>query len=210
MKIYLVRHGDMAGDPFVCPTGEVSGCLSQNGIAQAEHLGKYMNQLQIDAAFSSPYGRALQTGQIALKGRGIPITIVPGLEEWHPATVADTEFEKMRIRDSERYAEQTWKTEQGEGTFDMYARIVPALLNALSQYGWTTRMGGWVPTEETKDKSVAIFAHGGSLNIMLSFILGVMPFPLGAFSFEKTGIAEITFSERQGVYFPALTIHAPQ
>lgn len=213
MKLFLIRHGRMAGDPYICPQPPVTGCLDAKGVAQAETLGRALCSERIDAAFSSPYGRALQTAGIALAGRNIPVTPVPGLEEWMPAPelrgAASTVFEEMQKRDAMRYAEETWKTEQGEGAFDMYARVVPALLDALAGFGWRHRMGAWVPDPGTEECGVAIFAHGGSLGVMLSFLLGLAPFPVGRFSFALTGTATLSFTGRRGLYHPALLIPPP-
>lgn len=202
----------MAGDPYVCPKSPVTGCLNPEGIAQAENLRLALQVERVDAAFSSPYGRALQTAEIALAGRHVTVQRVPGLEEWKPEpalrAATSTVYEDMQKRDIARYAEETWKTEQGEGTFDMYARVVPAFLQAMADFGWHHRLGGWTTDDGKEDCGVAIFAHGGSLNILLAFILGVMPFPIGRFSFELTGIAKIDFVERQGIRYPALVLPA--
>jgi broad specificity phosphatase PhoE len=212
MKLHLIRHGRMAGDPFVCPSRPVAGCLSPEGIAQAEALGRALLGERLDAAFSSPYGRALQTAELALTGRDIPLTVVPGLEEWTPSpsfrNASSTVFEAMQERDRERFAEETWKTEQGEGTFDVYARVIPPLLGALAGFGWHHRLGGWVADAGTEACGVAVFAHGGSLNVMLAFLLGVVPFPVGRFGFALTGVATLAFVERRGLHYPVLDLPA--
>ena len=115
----------------------------------------------------------------------------------------------MAARDADRWAEETWKTELGEGTFDVMARVVPALLGALASVGWPARQGGWVCDEGAEKRTVAVFAHGGSLGSMLSFLLGVRPFPVGSFSFGYCGVAAVSFSPRRGVWFPALELAAP-
>ncbi len=213
MKLLLIRHGQMAGDPYIRPDRPVAGCLSPEGVAQAEALSRALQNERIDAALTSPYGRAMQTAEIALAGRDTPIVIVPGLEEWKPAPAlrgaTSTVFEALQTRDRERYAEETWKTEQGEGAFDVYARVIPALLDALAAFGWHHRMGAWVADENRVDATLAVFAHGGSLNVMLAFLLGVMPFPVGRFSFALTGVASLTFTERHGLHYPALLLPAP-
>ena len=89
------------------------------------------------------------------------------------------------------------------------ARVVPALLGALASVGWHARQGGWVPDEGAEKKTVAVFAHGGSLNAMLSFVLGVPPFPVGRFSFPYCGVATVSFAPRRGVWHPALELPAP-
>lgn len=213
MNLLLIRHGQMAGDPFFCPPRPVAGCLSSEGVAQAAALRDTLAATRVDAALSSPYGRALQTAEIAFADRGVPITVVPGLEEWQPSpalrAATSTEFEAIQARDRERYAEETWKTEQGEGTFDVYARVVPAALTALAALGWRHRMGAWLPDPGTESLSVAIVAHGGSLSVLLAFLLGAAPFPVGRFGFALTGMASLSFVERRGLYHPVLSLPAP-
>lgn len=215
MRLLLIRHGRMKGDPFVEPEMPVTGCLADSGIKQAKNLKKMLESTQIDYAFSSTYGRAIQTAEIALEGHSecAPIKIVKNIHEWNPSeeyrNATSTEAEAMSKRDAARDIAETWKTELGEGLFDMYARIVPALLEILASVGWKATGGGFVPTEESKDKTVAIFAHGGSLNVMLSFLLGVQPSPMGRFSLPHTACADIRFNERKGVYYTSLQIPLP-
>ena len=85
MKLLLVRHGRMAGDPFCEPGSPVTGCLHPEGVAQAEALGRFLASVPLDAAFTSPYGRAVETAERALAGRGIEVVRVPGLQEWTPS-----------------------------------------------------------------------------------------------------------------------------
>ena len=211
MKIYLIRHGEMAGDPFITPEQPVTGSLSEvKGIPQAKQLAEAVKKIKIDKAFSSPFGRALQTAEIALKDRNIPINILPYMYEWMPNRSLDkipsTEFEEIHKKWGNAYPEETWKTDLGEGTFDMYARICPPFLTTLATLGVHARHGGYVLDKPAEDLSIAVFAHGGSLNTLLSFLLDIRPFPVGKFSFTLTGVAEINFTERKGVYYPELVI----
>lgn len=211
MKLLLIRHGRMAGDPYCEPPSPVSGCLHPDGIAQANALRARLEGVPIDAAFSSPYGRAVETAERVLEGRGLAVRRVPGLQEWTPSpefrNATSTEAGAMAARDAARFAEETWKTELGEGTFDVYARVVPALLGALATEGWHPGMGGWLCDDGAESKTLAVFAHGGSLNAVLAFMLRVPPFPVGAFSFGFCGMAELEFSRRRGVWHPALRLN---
>ena len=214
MKLLLIRHAKMAGDPYVTPPSPVNGCLEHEGIAQAEALASALADIPIDKALTSPYGRAVETAERALAGRGVPIVRVAGLEEWQPSpsfrNAVSTEAEAMLARDRGRFAEETWKTELGEGAYDLLARVVPALLGALAGEGWHNRAGGWMPDPGTESKTIALFAHGGSLNAALSFLLGVRPFPVGSFSFHYCGVATVEFTERRGIYYPCLTLPTPR
>ncbi len=213
MRLTLIRHGHMAGDPFLCPERPVSGCLSEDcGVIQAEETAAALKDETYDYAFSSPYGRALQTAEIVLAGRDMDIRILPYMHEWLPnrelEKIPSTAFEAIQRDAGNTYAEETWKTEMGEGYFDMCARIIPSFLKELSTIGWHSRMGGFVPEPQARSLSAVVFAHGGSLGVLLGFLLGVRPFPVGSFAFEHTGIAVIDFAERHGIYYPQLVLPA--
>jgi broad specificity phosphatase PhoE len=212
MKLILVRHGEMTGDPFVTPSPPVDGCLSDRGVRQAETLAECLRASHIDHVLCSSYGRAIQTAEIALAGRDIPLEICHFLREWEPnrdlADLPDTDFEAIQKQHAELFAEETWHTEMGEGCYDMYARIIPPFLAKLADLGIRPGQGGFVPEKRVRHLVVAVFAHGGSLNILLSHLLGVQPFPIAAFNFALTGMATVEFVERQGIHYPCLRIPA--
>ena len=212
MKLFLTRHAEMTGDPFVCPESPVKGCLSKRGMEQAEELRKVFANTKIDFAFSSPYGRTLQTAETVLKNKNTPIIRCDFLKEWMPnkelEKLPSTKYEKIRKNTSNLFAEETWKTELGEGTFDLYARICPPFLKELSKLGIHNRYGGFKVIRKAEDYNIAVFAHGGSLNILMSFLLDLRPFPVGRFSFRLSGVAILEFQEQKGIFYPNLVIPA--
>ncbi|MBW7452756.1 histidine phosphatase family protein [Paenibacillus sepulcri] len=218
MKLTLIRHGEMCGDPFICPERPVQGCLTEeSGIPQAEAAAQALKDVHFDHAFSSPYGRALQTAEIIMTGRETDIEVLHFLHEWMPspelASLPSTVYEQIQQQAEDVYAEESWKTDMGEGHFEMSARIIPPFLKELDRLGIHSRMGGFVPEEHARNLSIAVFAHGGSLGTLLNFLLGVRAFPISGFRFELTGVATIDFKERKGIYYPQLrisSIHAIQ
>lgn len=213
-RLLLIRHGHSAGDPYATPERPVSGYLSEPlGVRQAQATAEALKGTRIDLAFSSPYGRALQTAEIVLAGRKVPIQVLPELREWMPNRALRESpspvFERMQRQAADLYAEETWKTQLGEGTYEMYARIVPQFLAELDRLGIHARLGGYVIDERARGLSIAVFAHGGSLNVLLSHLLGLRPFPVGAFAFEETGLAVVELPEQRGVAHPQLVIRAP-
>lgn len=214
MQITLIRHAEMTGDPYACPESPVTGSLSEeNGIPQARALARALAATHFDAALTSPLGRARQTAEIVLKDRNVPITVVPELREWIPSpqlqNASSAVYEEIVQKDRENFAEETWKSDLGEGCYEIYARVCPPFLKQLATLGIHARMGGYVPDERARDLSVAVFAHGGSLAVLLSFLLQMRPFPVGCFGFELTGVARVAFRERRGIYYPSLVIPAP-
>lgn len=213
MEITFVRHGEMAGDPFVCPERPVNGCLSEeNGIPQAEATREALKNEKFDIAFSSPFGRALQTCEIVMTEHDTPIEILPYIYEWMPnmdlKNIPKTDFEDIEKQTQNLYVEETWKTPLGEGYFEMASRICPPFLKTLDKLGVHSRMGGYVIDDKAKDLSIIVFAHGGSLDKLLAFLLKIPPFPAASFSFELTGVAKIKMKESNGIFHPSLIIPA--
>ena len=214
VRLTLIRHAESAGDPFATPQRPVKGFLSEpRGVAQARATAEALRGMRFDVAFSSPYGRALQTAEIVVGERKTEIKVLPFLREWMPnpalRDVPSTVFEDIQRQAEQAYAEETWKTELGEGCFDMYARIVPPFLAELAKLGLHSRMGGFVADEQARGLSIVVFAHGGSLNVLLSFLLGQRPFPVGAFAFDEAGVAFVELPERHGIGYPQLIVGVP-
>ena len=213
MKLILLRHGEMSGDPYLCPEQPVAGCLtSENGIPQAEKTARALQHEKVDVVLSSTYGRALQTAEIVFEGRSIPIKKLHFLREWEPSPSVKSmdrgSFSRKMTEYDRLFLEETWKTDLGEGKYDMYSRIIPPLLAEFSIIGIKSRYGGFVLESGAEDAVVAIVAHGGSLNIILEFLLGCTVTPMNTFSFELTGSAQINFVNCGGIHYPQLVIPA--
>lgn len=211
-RLVLLRHGEMDGDPFVRPSRPVSGCLSELGIAQATAASRHLAGRRWRAVLTSPFGRALQTAEIAY-GADAPITIVDALHEWLPnpalAEAPSTTWEEMWRHNAKLTPEESWQTQAGEGTYAMYARVIPGALAALAANGWHSRNGGFILDSDGAGGDIAIVAHGGSLGVLLSHLLGMRPFPVASFGFELCGIAELVLAPQAGVWYPHLVIPAP-
>ena len=213
MQIYLIRHGNMAGDPhrhFVPP---VEGCLSEKGLLQANRLGRALEGVKFDAVYASPLGRAIQTAQSFAEPQGIQINILPWLIEWRPAHILnggdEANYEAMLTSASALRPEESWKTEAGEGAFEMANRIVPGWLKVLSRHGVRAGHGGYLLENREDAQKIALVAHGGSLCVLLAFILGIPFQPFAPVQFAETGVAVIDFVQRLDVWYPAIKIPPP-
>lgn len=212
MEIKLIRHGEMAGDPFICPAPGVSGCLSKKGIEDAQKARLALSSTKLTHIFSSPYGRALQTAEIATEGKGLDIEILDYIFEWQPnrqlEVLPSTEATKIRDAYANIPLDEMWKTELGEGTFEMLHRIGPPFLKRLAKLGLKRELSFFrKATELPEETSIAVFAHGGSLNILAGFLLNLPILPTGFFSFDHAGILTIKFDKAKDVYLPK--IHCP-
>ncbi len=93
MLAYVVRHAESRSN-----TGEDSGLdseLTDLGRLQAEALAGRFGDLSIDALYSSPFRRSLQTARPIADALGIPVRLRPELFEAHhlpPGSAPDFEL----------------------------------------------------------------------------------------------------------------------
>lgn len=214
MKWYLIRHGEMAGDPHAHMSPPVTGCLSAAGEQQAAALGEALAEVSFDAVWVSPLGRALQTAQALQRAPGVDFTVRDWLIEWRPAaqqdgTRATARFEDMCMAAAQLRPEQSWQTAAGEGALEMAVRIVPGWVADLARIGVQSGHGGYVLDDPEDMRNIAVVAHGGSLGVLLAFILGIPFQPYPPLQFALTGVAEITLTRRVDVWYPLLQLAAP-
>jgi len=78
-EIILVRHGETEWNVAEIYRGRADVALNEVGIGQAELLGKYLGRLKLDAIYSSPLRRALDTANIVAQHQDITVQVTHGL-----------------------------------------------------------------------------------------------------------------------------------
>ena len=216
MQLYLIRHGEIAGDPheqYPDPPPTLDGCLSEHGQAQAAALAEALAHVRFDHVFASTLGRAIQTAQPLARQSGVELRALPWLIEWRPATVLgecdETQYEAILAAAHQRRPEQTWKTPAGEGTLEMAHRVIVGFHETMASLGVHAGHGGYLLDDEDDARRIAMVAHGGSLGMLAAFLLGVPLRPPTPVSFEQTAVAVFKFTRRVDVWHPALQIAAP-
>jgi len=79
--ILLVRHGTTAFNETDHLQGLIDNPLSPKGQAEADRLAVRLQDAAIDAIFSSPLQRAVQTAAIVNRYHDLPVTLVPEFSE---------------------------------------------------------------------------------------------------------------------------------
>ncbi len=107
-RVLIARHGETAWNRANVFRGQGDVPLNDTGREQARLLGRALPDTPIDAAYSSPLIRALETGQLALQGRGIAIREEPGLTDVDYGAWTGIEERDVAERWPDAYA--VWQT----------------------------------------------------------------------------------------------------
>lgn len=81
MLIYLIRHGQTDWNCRRLFQGELDIPLNDQGLAQAEGIGRRFQGVPIDRIYHSPLSRAKDTAEALARYTGAPLTSTDGLHE---------------------------------------------------------------------------------------------------------------------------------
>lgn len=132
-RIILIRHGHVAGISPERFRGRRDIDLSELGRRQARTMAGHVLQLWRPAAiYSSPLRRCLQTVEPLATRLGLPVTVIPGLNDLHYGDWEWLTFEEARARSPALFARwfaapQWVKFPNGESLQDLAARLAEVL-----------------------------------------------------------------------------------
>lgn len=87
VTFYLVRHGETMFNEKGLAQGWCDAPLTEEGVKQAEQLGKGLKDVDFVAAYSSVSERAMDTGNAALAGRDLELQLSEDLKEMYFGTM---------------------------------------------------------------------------------------------------------------------------
>jgi phosphoserine phosphatase len=82
-EIILARHGQTVWNTGEGFRGQIDIDLDATGLKQAELMGEYLNDRKIEAVYSSPLKRALQTAYPIASRHGLEVIVTQGLNDFH-------------------------------------------------------------------------------------------------------------------------------
>jgi probable phosphoglycerate mutase len=161
-RLYLVRHGATplsAEDRF---SGAANVFLSDKGRLQAERLSHRLADDNINAIYTSPLDRTMETASIIAKHHGITPIPRDGLREishghWEGLSrkeVAESFPEEYAAWESDPF---TFAPEDGESGISVLARALPVIREVVVNH---------------KDENVLVVSHKATLRLIISSLLG--------------------------------------
>ena len=163
MRLLLARHGESLWNAERRFQGATDIALSDRGRAQAEALARGLRGYRVRAAYVSPYRRAVETAELALRGTDVPLVVDEELRElslgeWEGCTV-----EEVRARDGDPYV--AWlRTPHdcpppgGEPLPVVSERVQAALARIAAAH--------------SRGDDVLVVAHGGVISVYACYLLG--------------------------------------
>jgi probable phosphoglycerate mutase len=177
MDLLLIRHGLPVRREL--EYGPADPELSEAGVAQAEHLARYLATETIHAVYASPLQRAHQTALPLAAAFGLPVTVVDGVAECDRESSEYVPIEELKAANDPRWHAMMrgeWNAEETPEEFrDRVVRAVDALIDAHP------------------GQRIAVSCHGGVINAYLAHVLG-LPVSNGFFYPNYTSIHRIAAS----------------
>ncbi len=134
-SIILVRHGQTAWNTSEVFRGRIDIELDETGLKQAELLGEYLSQRELEAVYSSPLKRAVQTAEAIARHHGLTVEIAPHLNDMDFGEWQGLSLQEVGNRFGELF--QLWTSEphrvripSGESLDDVRERVL-TLVNRI-------------------------------------------------------------------------------
>jgi broad specificity phosphatase PhoE len=165
MQVLLVRHAL----PLRSEHGEGSDpALSEEGLAQVERLPEALARFPISRVLSSPQRRAIQTAEPVAAARELPVEIDDRFAEYDRDLPHYIPVEQIRDENPQEWARMA------EG------RLPSAVDEVAFRARVQAAVDDLVAAADPED-TVAVFSHGGVINLLLHEILGtarLLSFPI--------------------------------
>jgi broad specificity phosphatase PhoE len=163
-KLFLIRHGQSAGNAEGRFGGHSATPLSKLGFEQAELAAKALAKENINAIYSSDLLRAVQTAQPLAKLTGLEIIRSPAFRERNVGVLEGLTFDESKQEyPSDYYALVNRNIHhvitEGESYRDLLERITGELREIVHRH---------------RGQRVAIFTHTGALCFMTLHLLGAI------------------------------------
>lgn len=152
MELLLIRHALPVRVDEGAVDGPADPALSELGVAQAHALAEWLAGEQIDAVWSSPMRRALETAAPLAERLGLDIVVDRGLAEYDRDAASYIPIEELKAANDPRWYQLPERPEQ------FAAEVVEAVERVIAAH---------------PGQRVAVVCHGGVVNAFAGHVLGI-------------------------------------
>jgi len=139
IKLILARHGETVWNVEKIYRGRADVNLDEVGVKQAGLLGKYLSNWELEAIYSSPLRRAIDTANIIARYQKIGIQIAEGLidfdyGEWQSLSEQTAKNLYPALHDEWHNNPHKVRMPGGESLEDVKKRAIKVVNAVLSEY----------------------------------------------------------------------------
>ena len=161
-KLILARHGETMWNVEKVFRGRADVNLDEVGIKQAELLGKYLSNWELEAIYSSPVKRALDTANIVARYQKVAVRIAEGLidfdfGEWQSLPEQEVKRLYPAILNEWQSNPDKVKMPGGESLEDVRMRAVEVVSDVLSRH----------------QGNVLLVSHRVVIKVLICYLLGL-------------------------------------
>jgi broad specificity phosphatase PhoE len=180
-KFLFVRHGRSEWNASGRIQGQIDIALDEVGRQQAQRVAERLSQETIAAIYSSPSQRATATAEAIAAHVGMPVKLDARLMEYDFGVMSGLTWNEVTENHPEvasRWLEDPWAVavESSEGRLNFAKRVTAA----MQEIG-----------EQHPDQQVVVVAHGGTVGIYLTAMLGLDLARRHPFHFGNTSVSLI-------------------
>lgn len=161
--LWLIRHPEPEESSRDVCYGSLDVPLSVAGMKQAGAIAEILASQRLDAIFSSPSQRCMDTANKIAAGRSCAVQPIDALRELNFGAFEGRSYDEIAALYPKEYLnwmERPTETQfpSGENFSQVSERVIGITLTLLAQYGGS---------------SIAFITHGGPIRIILADVLGL-------------------------------------
>jgi broad specificity phosphatase PhoE len=194
VRLILIRHAESQGNVENRFQGQLDYPLSDRGVEQARRLAARLLDRHLDHIYTSPLLRANHTAEIVAEAKGMTVSPLPGVIEYHFGELSGLSWAEIEERHPELAAAQRtrgrayapWPGEEGRDAFR--ERVCAAL---------------WALEADHAEETIAVVSHGGAIAVFCQSVLGLDHAHRPPFMVENTALFEIEVRNGRGTIWTA-------
>jgi probable phosphoglycerate mutase len=161
--ITVVRHGETEWNRKGIQQGHLDSPLSETGVKQAKLLSLHLKNEKYEVIHTSSLGRAIQTAIIINESLNLEIIKHDDLREMNLGIMQGL----TKIEFQNNYPDEYEKFSYNDPEY-----VIPGGESLRQQYERTIRFMKFIATS-TKYSKILVITHGGNLEIIFKYVLGI-------------------------------------
>jgi alpha-ribazole phosphatase len=187
--LWLIRHGETDWNVNKRIQGKSDEPLNARGIEQASCLATRLAAMKFDTIYASDLRRVQQTAQHALNRDVQRVQSDARLQEFGFGKWEGLSWDDIKSNHTDDY--KLWNTNRNETPHggEKLSEVVTRLDSFLQE----------VRERHVNREQILIFAHGGTIALILSLLLGLDPAQWWRFSMKNCSLSEVRLGSQGAI-----------